>query len=88
MNSSNSKNHQIEVDSRKFLGQSHQPKRHKILIRDTQQESRKKLLSKLRQEDHKKGLRKSTKKEMGETTQGLEEPRQIIYTYHEGSHKV
>jgi hypothetical protein len=28
-----------EVDSREFLGQGHQPKRHKVLIRDTQQES-------------------------------------------------
>jgi hypothetical protein len=28
-------NHQIEVDSREFLGQSHQPKRHKVLICDT-----------------------------------------------------
>jgi hypothetical protein len=36
---SNSKNHQIEVDSREFLRESHQAKRHMVLIRDTQQES-------------------------------------------------
>jgi hypothetical protein len=87
-NSSNSKNHQIETDSRRFLGQSHQPKRHKVLIRDTQQEYYKKSPSKLRQENHKQEHRKSTKGKTGEITQGLEEPRRIIYTYHEGSYKV
>jgi hypothetical protein len=64
MNSSNSKSHQIKVDSREFLGQSYQPKRHKVLIHDTQQESRKKSPSKLRQENHKKELRKSPKRKM------------------------
>jgi hypothetical protein len=46
MNSSNSKNHQIEVDSREFLGQSHQPKRHKVhknLARIHPQNSAKKI---------------------------------------------
>jgi hypothetical protein len=42
MSSSNSKNHQIEVNSKECLVQSHQPKRHKVLLRDTQHESRKK----------------------------------------------
>jgi hypothetical protein len=88
MNSSNLKNHQIEVDSREFLGQSHQPKRHKVLIHDTQQESCKKSPSKLCQENHKKELQKSSKRKMEEATQGLEQPRRIIYTYHEGSYKV
>jgi hypothetical protein len=36
-NSSNSKDHQIESDSREIWGQSHQPKRHKVLICYTQQ---------------------------------------------------
>jgi hypothetical protein len=36
-NSPNSKNHQIESDSKEIWGQSHQPKRHKNLIRDTHQ---------------------------------------------------
>jgi hypothetical protein len=81
-------NHQIKVDSREFLGQSHQPKRHKVLIRDTQQESYKKSPSKLRQENHKKELPKSPKRKMGEATQGREEPHRIIYAYYEGSYKV
>jgi hypothetical protein len=36
-NSPNSRNHQIESDSKKIWGQSHQPKRHKNLIRDPHQ---------------------------------------------------
>jgi hypothetical protein len=36
----------------------------------------------------KKRLRKSQKGKMGETPSSLEEPRRIIYTYHEGSYKV
>jgi hypothetical protein len=86
-NSSNSKNHQIKVDSREFLGQSHQPKRHKVFIRDPNKNPQEIFL--------KSPLKKSqgrapkiTKGETGETTQGLEEPRRIIYTYHEGSYKV
>jgi hypothetical protein len=82
------KNHQIETDSRGFLGQIHQPKRHKVLICDTQLESRKKSPSKLRQENHKKELRKSPKRRSGKATQNLEEPCRIICTYHEGSYKV
>ena len=36
----------------------------------------------------KKRLRKSPKRKIGETTQGLEEPRRIIYTYQRGSYMV
>jgi hypothetical protein len=85
MNSSDSKNQQIKADSREFLGQNHQAKRHKVLIRDTQQESRKKSSSKLCHENHKKELRKSPKRKMRKETQGLEEQPRIIYTYYEGS---
>jgi hypothetical protein len=88
MNSSNSKKHKIKVDSSELLGQSNQPKRNKVLICDTQQESFKKSPSKLHHENHKKELRKSPKRQMREATQGLEEPRRNIYTYHEGSNKV
>jgi hypothetical protein len=88
MNSSNLKNHIIKADSREFFRQSHQAKRHKILIHDTQQESRKKSSSKLHHENHKKELRKSPKRKMREATQGLEEQPRIIYTYYEGSCKV
>jgi hypothetical protein len=75
MNLSKSKNHQSVVDSREFLGKSHQPKRHKVLIHDTHQESRKKSPSKLWQENYNKELQKSPKRKTGEATQGLEEPR-------------
>jgi hypothetical protein len=71
-----------------FLGQGYQPKRHKVLIRDTQQESCKKSSSKLCHKNHNKELRKSRKRRMGKATPILEEPRRIIYTYHEGSYKV
>jgi hypothetical protein len=55
--------------------------------RDTQQESRKKSSSKLCHDNHNKELRKSPKR-TGKATPILEEPRRIIYTYHEGSYKV
>jgi hypothetical protein len=48
----------------------------------------KKSFSKLRQENHNKELRKSPQRRMGKATHNLEEPRRIIYTYHEGSYKV
>jgi hypothetical protein len=35
-----------------------------------------------------KGSKNHQKGEIGETHQSLEEPHQIIYTYHEGSYKV
>jgi hypothetical protein len=70
------------------LGQNHQPKRHKILIRDTQKESHKKSSSKLRHENYNKELRKSPKRRTGKAIKELEEPRRIIYTFHEGSYKV
>jgi hypothetical protein len=48
----------------------------------------KKLSSKLRQENHNKKLRKSPQRRRGKAPHNLEEPRGIIYTYHEGSYKV
>jgi hypothetical protein len=35
-----------------------------------------------------KGSENHQKGKMGETQSSLEEPRRIIYTYHEGSYKV
>jgi hypothetical protein len=61
------------------LGESHQPKRHKILIHDTQQNP---------QEKHNKELRKSPKRRMGKTLHHLEEQHLTIYTYHDGLYKV
>jgi hypothetical protein len=43
---------------------------------------------KLRHENPKKRLRKSPKRENGRDKKNLEEPRRIIYTYHEGSYKI
>jgi hypothetical protein len=48
----------------------------------------KKSSSKLRQENNNKEIRKSPQKRTGKATHNLEEPRRIIYTYHEGSYKV
>jgi hypothetical protein len=36
----------------------------------------------------KKRLRKLPKKQNGRDSKGFEEPRRVIYTYHEGSYKV
>jgi hypothetical protein len=44
--------------------------------------------SKLCQENHDKELRKSPQRRAGKAPHNLEEPRRIIYTYHEGSYKV
>jgi hypothetical protein len=80
-NSPNSKIDQIEFDSREIWGQSHQPKRHKILIRDTHQKPQetflKTLPTKSSENQHKEGWENH-----------LEEQRRTIYTYHEGSYKV
>jgi hypothetical protein len=43
---------------------------------------------KLRHENPKKRLRKSQKRENGRGNKSLDEPRRIIYTYHEGTYKV
>jgi hypothetical protein len=43
---------------------------------------------KLYHENPKKRLRKSKKKENRRDNKSFEEPRRIIYTYHEGSYKV
>jgi hypothetical protein len=65
-------------------GQSHQPKRHKILIHDTHQKPQENILK----TPPNKELQKSTQRRMGKTLLNLEEQRRTIYTYHEGSYKV
>jgi hypothetical protein len=65
------------------LDQDHQAKRHKVLIRDIQQEPLKETPPKLPHEKSMKKLRKSPKGKTGGTQPSLEEPRRIIYTYHE-----
>jgi hypothetical protein len=66
----------------------HQEKRHTVLMCDTHTKSHKETPPKLRHDNPKKRLRKSPKWENGRDNKSLEEPRQIIYTYHEGSYKI
>jgi hypothetical protein len=74
-NSPNSKNHQIESDSKEIWGQSHQPKRHKNLIRDTHQKPQEIILK-----TPPKELRKSTQKRR---ENHHDEQRQTFCTCHE-----
>jgi hypothetical protein len=80
-NSPNSKNQQNESDSREIWGQSHQPKKHRNLIRDTHQKPQEVVLktppTKSSENQHKRARENH-----------LEEQRRTIYTYHEGSYKV
>jgi hypothetical protein len=73
-----------QVRFKRDLGQSHQPKRHKILIRDTH----KKNPRNCPQNSANKELRKSPQRRTGKTLLNLEEQRRTIYTYHEGSYKI
>jgi hypothetical protein len=76
-------NTQIEAVSEGLLDQDHQAKRHKVLIRDIQQESLKETPPNLPHRNSKKRLRKSVNGKTGGTQPSLEEPRRIVYTYHE-----
>jgi hypothetical protein len=82
------KNTQIEAVSNGLLDQDHQEKRHKVLIRDIQQESLKETPPKLLHGNPKRRPRKSPKGKMGATHPSLVEPRRIIYTCQRGSYKV
>jgi hypothetical protein len=61
-------NTQTEAVSEGLLDQDHQAKRHKVLIRDIQQESLKETPSNLPHGKSKKRLRKSTKRKNGRNT--------------------
>jgi hypothetical protein len=74
-------NAQIEAVSEGLLDQDHQEKRHKVLIRDIQQESLKETPQNFPTENPTKSSENHQK--MGGTQSSLEEPRRIIYTYHE-----
>jgi hypothetical protein len=76
-------NTQIEAVSEGLLDQDHQAKRHKVLIHDIQQESLKETPPNLPHRNSKKRLRKSLNGKTGGTQPSLEEPRRIVYTYHE-----
>jgi hypothetical protein len=62
------KNSQIKAISEGLLEQDHRAKRHKVLIRDIQQESLKETPPKLPHGDSKKKLRKSPKRKNGRNT--------------------
>jgi hypothetical protein len=76
-------NTQVEAVSEGLLEQDHQAKRHKVLIRDIQQEPSKKRLQNLPTENPRKGSENHQKRKTGGTQSSLEKPRRIIYTYHE-----
>jgi hypothetical protein len=76
-------NTQIEAVSEGLLDQHHQAKRHKALIRDIQQETLKKHPQNFPTKNPRKGSENHQKGKMGGTQPSLEEPRRIIYTYHE-----
>jgi hypothetical protein len=61
-------NTQIEAVSEGLLEQDHQAKRHKVLIRGTQQESLKETPPNLPHKNSKKRLRKSPKRKNGRNT--------------------
>jgi hypothetical protein len=61
-------NTKIEAISGGLLEQDHQAKRHKVLIRDIQQESLKEMPPKLPHRNSKKRLRKSSKRKNGRNT--------------------
>jgi hypothetical protein len=81
-------NTQIEAVLEGLLDQSHQAKRHKVLIRDIQQEYLKETPRKHSTEIPRKDPENHQKGKTGATHSSLEEPRRIIYTYQRGSYKV
>jgi hypothetical protein len=87
-NTKNSKTTKIEGLAKEFEGQDHQEKRHTNLMCDSQKNPAKKHLQKLTKKIPRKGFENRRKRQTGETQSNLEEPRRIIYKYHEGSYKV
>jgi hypothetical protein len=81
-------NTQIKAVSEDLLDQGHQAKRHKVLIRDIQQESLKERPQNFPTETPRKDPENHQKGKTGGTQPSLEEPRRIIYTYQRGSYKV
>jgi hypothetical protein len=76
-------NTQIEAIFEGLLEQDYQEKRHKVLICDIQQESLKEMPQNFPREIPRKGPENYQKGKTGEAPTSLEEPCQIIYTYHE-----
>jgi hypothetical protein len=87
-NTKNSKTTKIGGLPTGFKGQDHQEKRHTNLICDSKKKNpTKKHLQKLLTKIPRKSSENHQKEKKGETQSNLEEPRRIIYTYHEGSYK-
>jgi hypothetical protein len=71
------------------LGRESKGKEPRRVHANIPQQILKKTTSKYLQENHKKkGSENHQKGKPGRTQTSLEEPRRIIYTYHEGSYKV
>jgi hypothetical protein len=68
-------NTKIEAVSEGFLEQDHQAKKHKVLIRDIQQESLKETPQSFPTENPRKGPENHQKGKTGGTPTSLEEPR-------------
>jgi hypothetical protein len=62
-------NHQIKSDSREIWGQSHQTKRHKVIIRDTQQNPQLIILKTPPRKSQQRASKITTKKDGKSTTQ-------------------
>jgi hypothetical protein len=71
----NTENTQIEAVSEGLLDQDHKAKRHKVLIRDIQQESSKKRPQNFPSEIPRKGSENHKKGKTGAIQPSLEEPR-------------
>jgi hypothetical protein len=76
-------NTQIEAVSKGLLDQDHQAKRHKVLIVISNKIPSKKRPQNFPTENPRKGSKNHQKGKTGGTQSSLEEPRRIIYTYHE-----
>jgi hypothetical protein len=63
------KNHQIESNSREIWGQSHQPKRHEVLICDTQQNPQEIVLKTPPRKSQQRAPKITTKKDGKSNTQ-------------------
>jgi hypothetical protein len=87
-NMKNSKTTKIEPLNSRIWEGNHSPKNHQWFPQISPIKSLRARFRKHPKKTTKRGLQKSQPRKPGTTQQGLEEPRQIIYTYQEGSFKV
>jgi hypothetical protein len=67
---------------------NHKKKNHKGFMHTPPPNPKEKCLKTATRKSPRKGSENHKKGKTGEAQSSLEEPRQIIYTYHEGSYKV